>query len=587
MATRAGWLATALALAAPGAAAGAITVRVETTPAPVLVVTSDADDAIVLTCDGDLRASRIVVNGVASDASCQSRVAVVGGPGPNRIDLGDLLLFSGNLKGPQGSVRIEAGAGDDEVTTPRAPYVLATVDGGPGSDRLVGGTVDTYVFGPAQGVEVDTLVETAADRCDEPWQAVGENPPMWDVLDLSLVEGDVAVDGAAPGGVLATTPGRTIRLERGGTGAIAVESASGGPGDDRLAGLCFAAGNGGDDLLGAAPGGALLLGGSGTDVLRGGAADDLLVGGAGDDRLLGGAGSDDLSGQAGDDVLRGGAGDDVYRFAAGDGRGHDVVDERPDGGSDVLSFDLPPGVPASVQLGAEDGVVARWGRARASVLRARQIERVVGGRGDDLLVGDAGANVLQGGGGRDVLAGGRGDDAYAVDPVAPLGAAGHWLGDYPVGAGDEPRPRYVGRCSSYEDDCPGTIPAWTTIDERPGGGVDTIVARGAEPFVRIDLAARSVVVRTRRLLVDVARPGGTAFLEGAVGTNGPDVLLGNAADNVLEGQLGRDTVRGGPGRDTCVIVRPGPSTENDDDLGSCERTPIGSPYRSPFEPFPR
>lgn len=94
--------------------------------------------------------------------------------------------------------------------------------------------------------------------------------------------------------VLAGDLNDRVRLEAG--AAIAVD-ASGGPGDDVLAGA---------------------LGG---DFLRGGAGDDVLVGGGGRDSLYGDEGADRLSGGAGGDALTPGAGFDL----ASCGTGGDVV----------------------------------------------------------------------------------------------------------------------------------------------------------------------------------------------------------------------------------------------------------------------
>jgi Ca2+-binding RTX toxin-like protein len=130
-------------------------------------------------------------------------------------------------------------------------------------------------------------------------------------------------------------------------------------------------------------------GGSGEDVMLGGDHADTLSGGNQRDTLEGGGGDDTLDGGAGPDVLSGGQGFDTVTYA---------------------------GRTSGVQV-TLDGV-ANDGQGEGDNVRPN-VERVLGGSGNDTitandlantLVGNAGAESLNGRGGDDVLLGGPGGD---------------------------------------------------------------------------------------------------------------------------------------------------------------------------------
>ena len=80
------------------------------------------------------------------------------------------------------------------------------------------------------------------------------------------------------------------------------------------------------------------------------------------------------------------------------------------------------------------------------------------------------------------------------------------------------------------------------------GGRDTIaVTMGA--WVRLDLTPGATSV-TSVLSFSISAD---SVIENAVGTNGPDILIGNAADNLFFGWGGNDTILGGAGYDTLIL----------------------------------
>ncbi|MCP9488203.1 MAG: hypothetical protein MSC30_20370 [Gaiellaceae bacterium MAG52_C11] len=173
--------------------------------------------------------------------------------------------------------------------------------------------------------------------------------------------------------------------------ASGIYAADLGPGNDRVdEPIAFLTGGDGDDALI----GQRVSGGSGADLLVGGLGDDHLDGGLGPDHMFGGPGEDDLSGadwagpgtaQPADDLMNGGDGKDTVVYAP---RRLDV------------SVDLSNAAPGG-SAGEQDSLV--------------DIERVVGGAGDDTLTGDSEDNRLAGAGGNDELIGGGGDDRLGGD----------------------------------------------------------------------------------------------------------------------------------------------------------------------------
>jgi Ca2+-binding RTX toxin-like protein len=180
------------------------------------------------------------------------------------------------------------------------------------------------------------------------------------------------------------------------------------------------------------------------------------LGGDGDDVIVSGSAADQLAGGPGDDVLDGGAGAD----SIDGGPGRDTADYSLRANPVVVLLD---GRPNDGERAESDNVV--------------NVERVLGGAGNDVLVGDAGANELSGGpgddaiaghGGADVLSGGPGRDGInADDPVA--------IPDT-VGCGDQ-RDRVFG-------DAQDTVRADCEAVDRSGTlGYAAVAGAGADPPV--------------------------------------------------------------------------------------------------------
>lgn len=163
------------------------------------------------------------------------------------------------------------------------------------------------------------------------------------------------------------------------------DSISGRDGSDQLSG------NGGNDTLRGGDGADELRGGAGNDICMGGNGQDTLNGANGDDRLIGGRGNDELNGGNGDDVLLGRSGDEILDGGAG----NDTLIGG--SGNDTLSG----GLGDDVLIGKRDD----------DVLNGDEGDDTLEGRnGDDQLDGGLGDDTLEGGGGDDTLIGNNGDD---------------------------------------------------------------------------------------------------------------------------------------------------------------------------------
>ena len=121
-------------------------------------------------------------------------------------------------------------------------------------------------------------------------------------------------------------------------------------------------------------------------VLSGDAGNDLLTGGDGAESLLGGDGDDVLEGRGGADLLSGAAGRDRVTYA---------------------------GRTAPVTVDLTTTTTGQEGQAGEHDTVASDVERVIGGAGNDRIIGNVAANQLDGGAGNDTIEGRDGNDSLA------------------------------------------------------------------------------------------------------------------------------------------------------------------------------
>ncbi|WP_309087228.1 type I secretion C-terminal target domain-containing protein [Phenylobacterium sp.] len=233
-----------------------------------------------------------------------------------------------------------------------------------------------------------------------------------------------------------------------------------------------------------------LVGTGGNDLIDGLAGDDTINGVAGLDSLVGGNGNDNLAGDGGADTLSGGLGNDTLNGGGGDDAvdGGDGVDMVVFGGNEALTVNLSTAGPQTINTAHGSDTITN-------------VENVGGGFGNDTITGDSGANLLTGGAtGHDILSGAGGNDLL-------FGGLGN-----------------------------------DTLDG--GDGLDFAVYSDATGSVVVDLSvsgAQNTGWGGQDTLISI---------EGVVGGNHNDILIGNSGDNTLNGGAGADEIETGTGNDS-------------------------------------
>ena len=237
------------------------------------------------------------------------------------------------------------------------------------------------------------------------------------------------------------------------------------------------------------------------------------------------------------------------------GAGADTIDGGAD--RDLVSYTLSQ---AKVHVDLTTGR-GTGGFARGDVLA--NVEDLEGSAYDDTLVGNAAANQFQGGAGADSLDGGAGADtaSYArsvegvrVDLLNGTGALGDAQGDVlkdienAVGSAKADWLQATDGGSSLEGGAGSdTLVSGLGADTLAGGEGTGDIAdysrsdEGVEINLRLGTAARGYAAGDR--LTDV---------EGIVGSNYADTLVGDAGRNRLSGEEGNDSLSGGAGDDTVL-----------------------------------
>ncbi|MDQ3915515.1 MAG: hypothetical protein M3323_09350 [Actinomycetota bacterium] len=457
------------------------------------------------------------------------------------------------------------------------------LQGGPGTDFLHGGPgSDTLTFAaPKSGVTVDLARGRAeGDAVTDVENATGtryRDHLSGDAARNLLLGGDGSdrLYGAAGNDVILGSggddelgggPGRDVVSFAVGR-AVVVDLARGrasGQGKDRLSGFEVVQGSPrADHLLGDAGSNTLLPGGGSDNFLDGRTGFDLVsyrgeqselefdlprdvvrVDDSFEDTIeriegaVGGARDNLFIGDAGDNVFRGGGSSNTYV----DSRGNDLFRGSPNSSDHLDLSDTP--VAAEVDL--ERGIAGGLGRHRLvgveRVTGSPQGDTIAGGGGSNYIVAGAGSDVVYGRGGADVLygyegndvlrGGGNDDELWGSDGADRLEGGGGLDFLHDEGGDDE------------VSGGPGTDLAFVGAgSDRISGGPGTDVVHPGDRFgpFEVDLAAGAAQGYGTDSLVDV---------EGAVGTEGDDLLAGDAGRNLLYGgRGGNDVLSGGPGDD--------------------------------------
>ncbi len=253
---------------------------------------------------------------------------------------------------------------------------------------------------------------------------------------------------------------------------------------------------------------------------------------AGGVTIIGGGGNDFLTGGAGDDVIKGGGSTDWLE--GGDG------DDLLDGGDDL---DWATYLTAHTAIRADLSIVGPQNTGQGSDTFVN-IEGLAGGDYADILRGDSGYNMLSGNGGDDLLDGRGGEDNIAggagTDELRGGDGDDHLYG----GSGDD---LAFGEAGDDEFIMGSENGAYTAGDDilDGGQGLDVLNFTFYLSGVYFDMRATT------------RQPVGSGYvtirsIEGAKGSEAADRFIGDASDNLFQGQSGDDIIDGGAGVDTAA-----------------------------------
>ncbi len=223
---------------------------------------------------------------------------------------------------------------------------------------------------------------------------------------------------------------------------------------------------------------------------------NLLTGGGVRDFLDGLGGNDTLDGGIGKDYLRGGAGNDQYIV---DNTGDQVVENNALDGVDTVIASASFTLGANVENLELQGTATLNGTGNTlnNILKGNAGSNSLdGSAGNDTITAGDGADTLNGGSGNDFLDGGKGNDLYIVDSASDI-----------------------------------------TYEGLTGDGIDTV---------------QSSVTWSLEGFFENLTLTGTAAINGT-GNDDDNIIIGNAATNILDGVYGADTLKGGDGNDIYYI----------------------------------
>lgn len=262
------------------------------------------------------------------------------------------------------------------------------------------------------------------------------------------------------------------------------------------------------------------IGGDGDDRVTENSADNSIIVKGGDDYIYGSAGQDYVDGGAGEDTLRYSVNISNFIFSAfgnvlqiaSSAFGVDLITSVENfrfsnttrSWSELVALARANPDPAHVGWAPETINVTmtsgtyqlKLGIKNALLLGTANVN-LTGDEADNELTGNAGANIIDGGNGADLMAGGRGNDTYIVDDES-----------------DEVSETETGSAG-------GTDTVKSSIDFGLGANIENLT-----------LMASAVT---------------------ATGNALSNYILGNDANNFLDGLQGKDTLRGGDGDDIYVL----------------------------------
>lgn len=470
--------------------------------------------------------------------------------------------FADNLLGDAGDNLLRGGEGDDYLAGLAGNDTLI---GDAGNDTLEGGTGDNWVSyaDNATAVQVDLQLDHGHDgsgddtltgiahaigsNFDDALHGDGEANRLDGLEGDDLIigrEGDDWMRGGAGNDSLYGDDGFDTADFHDASGPIladlALEIASGGAGDDILAGF------------------EALIGSQTSDTLRGNAEANWLNGAGGSDLIEAGAGNDSIFLSSGNDTLSGGAGDDVFVFETPQAAGEITL---------ITDFEMGEalrGQPEFVSISAVSDGEGLYAGEIGIVVSATSTRLHFGldaVAGADLVIDLAGTFQV-------------GD--FAIDPFdrnallyAPdLNADRHVVGSnaynfLSAGYGNDTLDGLGGNDTllAFDGDdllqggdgndflAPGT--GVNVVDG--GAGQDRVDFHEARTAVRVDLATGlAELAGQQSQLIDIEDVQGSAHADTLSGDWRANWLIGEGSDDSISGGTGNDTLEGGSGYDRLI-----------------------------------
>ncbi|MEK8032072.1 hypothetical protein AACH06_14695 [Ideonella sp. DXS29W] len=424
------------------------------------------------------------------------------------------------------------------------------LNGGAGADSMSGGAGnDTYVVDNLG----DKTIEAAGGGTDLV-QSSASFTLQAEVENLTLT-GTSAISGtgnALANAIVGNVAGNVLN---GGTGA---DSMTGGSGNDT-----YIVDNTGDKTVEVAGGGIDLVQSSISFALQS-EIENLTLTGTASINGVGNALNNVLTGNAAANVLTGGAGNDTYVVD----NASDKTVEATGAGIDLVKSSISFTLQASVENLTLTGSAAINGTGNSL---------------DNAIVGNAGNNVLDGSTGADSMTGGAGDDTYVVenarDFISEQAGGGTDLVQSSInlelagnvenltltglsaihGLGNALANAIIGNAAN------NVLDGSAGADSLTGGaGNDTYVVDNAgdktieQAAGGIDLVESSVS-HTLQAEVEKLTLTGFSAINGT-GNTLANTIVGNWADNRLDGVAGADSMTGAEGNDTYVVDNSGDKT---------------------------
>jgi Ca2+-binding RTX toxin-like protein len=488
-----------------------------------------------------------------------------------------------------------------------------TLSGGDGNDTLNGGLgVDTVSGGAGADIFIYALGDgngamdggDGADTLNLSDGAAGAIlNATWNGAALTLLAGNTLVSietiNANLGGgvdwlIYSSTDAVSVNLSTGAASGFAsvagIERVIGGSGNDTLTG------DGADNRLDGSAGDDTLAGGGGIDTLIGGDGADVISGGLGNDSIQAGAGNDTINWALGEnrDTIDGGA--DFDTFNATGSASADLGNVTWNGSSltalmdnglaniEAIDLDLGGGVDWLIYNASAAAIVNLATNSASGFASVSNIEKVIGGSGNDNLTGDGLDNRLDGLAGNDTLDGGAGSDAVLGGDGADViyASAGNDAlqgqngADTFIWTAADGRDTFNGGADTDTVNLTGSAVAdvadtnWNgstitgllnnalvdietvNLDLGDGGAGGDWLRYNTSSGVSVDLGAGTAtgfasITGVENLI------GGTGA-DSLIGDGGVNKINGNNGDDIITGAGGNDNLTGGAGSDTFVYA---------------------------------